>query len=151
HLELFRTLWRKFYVAEEPASAPALRWQAIPKQGHSVVSIVTWERQNLLASIAGAFAVASINILSADIFTRSDNLVLDVFRVCNKNLGPVSDPAEIKTVESNLKGALQDEGFDFAPLIAEVRRRTLRRRPEIEFPTRISIENKSHPTCTLIQ
>jgi [protein-PII] uridylyltransferase len=151
HLELFRTLWRKFYVAEESAYAPALRWQAIPKQGHSVVSIVTWERQNLLASIAGALAVASVNILSADIFTRADNLVLDVFRVRNEKLGAVTDPGEIVTVESNLRLALQDESFDFAPLIAETRRRTLKRGPEIEFPTRISIENKSHPTCTLIQ
>jgi [protein-PII] uridylyltransferase len=50
-----------------------------------------------------------------------------------------------------LRLALQDESFDFAPLIAETRRRTLKRGPEIEFPTRISIENKSHPTCTLIQ
>ena len=151
HLELFRTLWRKLYVAGEPAYAPALRWQTMPTQGHSVVSIATWDRQTLLASIAGAFAVASVNILSADIFTRADNLVLDVFRVRNEKLGPVTDPAEIATVESSLRLALQDERFDFAPLIAEARRRTPVPGPEIDFPTRISIENKSHPTCTLIQ
>jgi [protein-PII] uridylyltransferase len=151
HFELFRTLWRKFYVAGEPAYAPALRWQTIPQQGHSVVSIVTWDRQNLLASIAGAFAVASVNILSADIFSRADNLVLDVFRVRNEKLGPITDPAEIVTVESSLRLALQDERFDFAPLIADARRRAPKQGPEIEFPTRISIENKSHPTWTLIQ
>jgi [protein-PII] uridylyltransferase len=151
HLELFRTLWRNFYVAEESAYAPALRWQPIPEEGHSVVSLVTWERQNLLASIAGAFAVSSINILSADIFTRADNLVLDVFRVRNEKLGPVTNASDIAKVESSLRLALQNERFDFAPLIATVRRRTAKGGPEVEFPTRISIENKSHPTCTLIQ
>ena len=151
HLELFRKLWRKFYLENEPAYAPALHWQAIPEQGHNVVSIATWERQNLLASIAGAFAVASVNILSADIFNRSDNLVLDVFRVRNEELGPVTNPKEIATMESTLRLALENELFDFAPLIAKVRRRTPKRGTEIDFPTRISIENKSHPTCTLIQ
>ena len=151
HLELFRTFWRNIYLANEPAFAPALRWEALPEQGHSTVSIVTWDRQHLLASIAGAFAVASLNILSADIFIRGDNLALDVFRVRNEKLGPVTSEAEIATVESNLRLALKDERFDFAPLLAEVRRRSTRRGPGIDFPTRISIENKSHPTCTLIQ
>jgi [protein-PII] uridylyltransferase len=54
-------------------------------------------------------------------------------------------------VESTLRTALQSERFDFAPLLAEVRRPRAPRTPEIDFPTRISIENKSHPTCTLIQ
>jgi len=151
HLDLFRALWRKIYVEGAPAFAPALRWEALPEQGHSVVSIATWEQRHLLASIAGAFAVASLNILSADIFIRGDNLVLDVFRVQNQKLGPVTNPAEMETVESNLQLALGAESFDFAPLISNVRGRKATRRPEIDFPTRISIENKSHPSCTLIQ
>jgi [protein-PII] uridylyltransferase len=105
----------------------------------------------LLASIAGAFAVASVNILSADIFVRGDNLVLDVFRVRNKGLGPVTDQREIATVESVLRMALQPERFDIAPLLAEARRKDTRPPAEIEFPTRIIIENKSHPASTLIQ
>lgn len=151
HLELFRTLWRNIFLRDESATAPALRWEALPEQGHSVVSICTWDRQHLLASIAGAFAVASVNILSADIFVRGDNLALEVFRVCDKTLGPVTDPREIATVESVLRTALEEERFNFNPLLASVRRKTAARSPEIDFPTRISIENKSHPTCTLIQ
>ncbi len=151
HLDLFRTLWHKIYLEDVPSFAPALRWEALPEQGHSVVSICTWDRQHLLASIAGAFAVASVNILSADIFIRGDNLVLDVFRVRNKQLAPVTDAREIVTVESTLRTALQTERFDFAPLLADVRPETAGRAPELDFPTRITIGNESHPTCTLIQ
>jgi [protein-PII] uridylyltransferase len=151
HLDLFRTLWHKIYLEEEPAFYPALRWNAVPEQGHSVVSICTWDRQHLLASIAGALAVASVNILSADIFIRGDNLVLDVFRVRNMRLGPVTDTREIVTVESTLRTALQAERFDFAPLLANVRRETAERASELDFPTRITIGNEIHPTCTLIQ
>ncbi len=151
HLDLFRTFWRQIYLGGEPAYAPAVRWEAVPEQGHSVVSIGTWDRQHLLASIAGAFAVASLNILSADIFIRGDHLVLDVFRVRNEKLGPVTNPGEIALVESTLCTALQDEHYDFAPLLAKVRGPGAKPAPEMDFPTRISVENKSHPTSTLIQ
>ncbi len=151
HLDLFRGFWRDLYLSDEPAFVPAVRWEAQPEQGHSVVSICTWDRLQLLASIAGAFAVASVNILSADIFVRGDNLVLDVFRVCNTKLGPVTDPHEIATVESVLRIALEGERFDMTPLLANVRRKATKRSQEIDFPTRITIENKSHPASTLIQ
>ncbi len=151
HLDLFRGFWRGLYLSDEPAFVPALRWEAQPEQGHSVVSICTWDRLQLLASIAGAFAVASVNILSADIFVRGDNLVLNVFRVCNTKLGPVTDPHEIAIVESVLRIALEGERFDMTPLLASVRRKGAKRSQEIDFPTRIMIENKSHPASTLIQ
>jgi [protein-PII] uridylyltransferase len=151
HLNLFRVLWRNIYFADEPGEAPAIQWEAVPEQGHSVVSIVGWDRRHLLADIAGAFAVAGLNILSADIFVRGDNLVLDVFRVRNERLGAVIDPGQMKTVESTLRLALKEERFDFAPLLAKIRLRGRQAAPEIEFPTRISIENKTHPTSTLIQ
>ncbi|MGH8164758.1 MAG: hypothetical protein ACREP1_10535, partial [Rhodanobacteraceae bacterium] len=117
HLELFRTFWRGMYLEGEPAYAPALHWEAQPEQGHSVVSICTWDRRQLLENIAGALAVASVHILSADIFVRGDNLVLDVFRVRNRQLGPVSDPREISLIESTRRMALQHERVDFAPLL----------------------------------
>ncbi|HEY1769754.1 MAG TPA: [protein-PII] uridylyltransferase [Chthoniobacterales bacterium] len=151
HLELFRTLWRALYLEEQPAYAPALNWEPQPEQGHSVVSICTWDRLQLLESIAGAFAVASINILSADIFVRRDNLALDVFRVSNKRNAAVSDAREMTLFESTLRNALQNERHDFAPTLAAVRSRMTKRAPEIEFPTRVSIENRSHPTSTLIE
>ncbi len=151
HLDLFRSFWRGLYLGDEPAHLPALRWEAQAEQGHSVVSICTWDRQQLLASIAGAFAVASVNILSADLFVRGDNLVLDVFRVRNEKFGPVSDPREIATVESVLRIALAGERFDMTPLLANVRRKSRKVTQEIEFPTGITIENKSHPASTLIQ
>jgi UTP:GlnB (protein PII) uridylyltransferase len=46
---------------------------------------------------------------------------------------------------------LEGERFDVLPLLANIRRRGSKSAPEIEFPTRIIIENKSHPTSTLIQ
>ena len=151
HLELFRTFWRNIYLGDQPAAAPTVRWEAFPAQGHSVISIVTWDRRHLLADIAGALAVASLNILSADIFIREDNLVLDVFRVSRDKLGAVTDPKQMEQVDQILREALQEERFDFAPMLANVRRRAPKGAPGVDFPTRITIENKSHPSYTLIE
>ncbi len=151
HLELFRTLWRGIYSELQPTLAPALRWESQPERGHTVVSLCTWDRPHLLERIAGAFTVASINILSADIFIRGDNLVLDVFRVRNRRLGQVDDSREIALVESTLTSALQKERFDFTALLASGRKKNAKGAPDVDFPTRIIIDNKSHPTTTLIQ
>ena len=70
------------FAPDESALPPAIKWEAFPEQGHSIASFCTWDRRQLLAKIAGSFSVVPINILSADIYTRGDNLVLDVFRVC---------------------------------------------------------------------
>jgi [protein-PII] uridylyltransferase len=54
-------------------------------------------------------------------------------------------------VQQKLRRALQDETFDFLPGIEKAKRQTRRLAPGIEFPTRIAIDNKTHPTYTLIE
>ncbi len=46
--------------------------------------------------------MAQLNILSADVFTRTDNLVLDIFRVCSTNFEAVTDEKSIALVEKKL-------------------------------------------------
>ncbi|PYL59660.1 MAG: hypothetical protein DMF31_06145, partial [Verrucomicrobia bacterium] len=43
------------------------------------------------------------------------------------------------------------ETFDFLPGIEKAKRQTRRLAPGIEFPTRIAIDNKTHPTYTLVE
>jgi len=81
------------------ATGPAVKWEAFPGQGHSIVSFCTWDREQLLAKIAGSFSVVPINILSADIFSRGDNVVLDIFRVCDTKDRAVTDKRDFELVE----------------------------------------------------
>ena len=152
HLKLFRSFLENVSSRGAHSLAPAVEWKVLPEQGHSVVSFYTWEREQLLAKIAGSFSVVPINILSADIFPRGDNAVLGVFRVCNTKAHAVTNPQDFERVEQTLRRALEDERFDFLPLIEKAKRQTRHRfAPEIEFPTRIAIDNKTHPTYTLIE
>jgi len=153
HLRLFRSFFESAYGGDNGSSLqPAIRWNPRPDQGHSEVWICTWNRKNLLAKLAGSFTMVPLNILSADIFTRDDNLVLDIFRVCNTNFEAVDDKNEIAMVEKTLTQALTNEDLDFAPLLAKARKRnTYHLAQELDFPTRILITNESSPHYTLIE
>jgi [protein-PII] uridylyltransferase len=152
HLKLLRTFLQNVTSSEGHPLAPALGWKSLPHEGHSVVSFWTLEREQILAKIAGSFSVVPINILSANFFPRADNIVLGVFRVCDTKARAVTDPAQFETVEQTLRGALEAENFDFLPLIEQAMLQSRRRlAPVIEFPTRIVVDNKTHPTYTLIE
>ena len=150
HLKLFRS-FLKNVSSQGEFLAPAVKWKAVPGQGHSVVTFCTWERERLLAKIAGSFSVVPLNILSADIFPRGDNVLLGIFRVCDTKGRPVINPRDFELVEQTLRRALEDEKFDFLPLIERAKREILRVAPPIEFPTRISIDSKTHPLYALIE
>ena len=161
HLKLFRCFLENvssppqdgFAAANggEFSLAPAIKWKIVPEQGHSVVTFCTWERERLLAKVAGSFSVLPLNILSADVFPRGDNVVLGIFRVCDTKARPVTSPRDFELVEQTLRRALEDESFDFLPLIEKAKRQSRHLAPAIEFPTRIAIDNKTHPTYTLIE
>ncbi|MDQ6656470.1 MAG: hypothetical protein M3Y80_11740, partial [Verrucomicrobiota bacterium] len=153
HARLFRDFLRRLYDGVEPPLMPAINAVAFPVKGHSTVSLCTWDRQQLLSKIAGAFAAVPLNILSADIHTRGDNVALDIFRVSDLNARAVTDPKQLQRFEEMLRSAVADEEFDFTPLLEQARRKVAAKstRGEFEFPTRIIADNKSHPDYTLVQ
>ncbi|MFL6583872.1 MAG: [protein-PII] uridylyltransferase, partial [Chthoniobacterales bacterium] len=152
HVQLFRRFLQKLFTPDESPIAPAISWEAYPQQGHTIVSVAGWDVQQLLAKIAGSVAVVPLNILSADIYARGDNLVLDVFRVCDIYNRAAGDPRDYALVEMTLRHSLETEEFDFGPLL-ERARKTIPKRAvrEIEFPTRIAVDNKAHRVYTLVQ
>ena len=152
HLQLFRKFFTNLYREPKPSMVPAIKWEAFPEQGHSIASFCSWDRRELLAKIAGSFSTIPINILSADIYSRGDHLVLDVFRVCDARSKAVTDPQEMAEVEETLRQSLENEHFDFQPLIAKAREKNRDPNPqEIDIATKITIDNKAHPAYTLVQ
>lgn len=151
HVRLFRAFLERRFSGRGVPFSPAMRWITHAHQGHSEVWVCGWDRKELLARIAGSFSTVQLNILSADIFTRGDSLVLDIFRVCNTRFEAVTDEEDIAEVEKRLGESLESEEFDFTPLIAKAMRKyDFRLAQELDFPTRIIIDNDAHPTYTLV-
>ncbi len=155
HLQVIRQFlaYRQEHGEPSAALAPAISWKPQPDRGHTECRVCTWERPGLFARIAGSFAASGLNILSADIFTRADNLAVDIFRVCTPSQRAVMEPRDFAAVESVLRQALQPEPFDFGPLLQKARRRLrpLRTAQELDFPTRTVITNQATDLYTLLE
>ncbi len=61
----------------------------IEHEGHTEIVICTRDQRQIMAKICGALAVNDINILRADVNTRADDVVLDIFQVTNIDGSPV--------------------------------------------------------------
>jgi len=152
HLRLFRSFFENASAEHDRALAPATSWEAFPQFGHSAASLCTWPRQHLLAKIAGSFSVVPLNILSADIFPREDHTILAIFRVCDMKGRAVTEGGDRELVEKTLRDALLVDAFEFAPLLEQARDKIQHQRlQELEFPAGIAIDNRAHPTYTLVQ
>ncbi len=151
HLRLFRSFVELRVRNPSLALSAALKWHSKPDQGHSEFWICTWDRAALMAKIAGSFATASINILSADVYTRVDNLMLAIFRVCDTSFRPVSDERDLQQVESVLQASLEKIDYDFTPLMEKAKKRTAFHLPiGLELPTKLMISNEINSGYTVI-
>ena len=151
HVELFRHFYNACCFGPTPL-APVMRWEAFPEEGHTTLTLCSWDRQQLLSQIAGSISLVPLNILSADIYTRGDNVALDVFRVSDLSGSAVTDPRDMALVEATLKKALETEAFDLSGSLEEVRKKGRRRiMTDLEFPSRVSVDNHTDPHFTLIE
>lgn len=153
HLRLFRGFFKKL-VDDKPDAGllPTLEWIEHPDQGFSELIVASWDRHLLLARIAGALAASNINILGADLFQRSDDLVLDIFRVCTTNLTPVSNERTKGRVRTLIEEAFQNTHFDFSGAI-KANRAPLKEFEGVagEVPQRIHLNTEISAECTVLE
>jgi len=153
HVRQFHQFFQQVVSEETEASIlPLMVWTDHVEQGHSELTVTGWDRHLLLARISGALAAESINILSADLYQRSDQLVLDIFRVCNTNFSHVTSKTAKQRVETSVRKAFDSSDFDFASIIA-AKSKPLPGYEEVvaEIPQRVKINNELAADQTVIE
>lgn len=155
HVKLFHRFFRQVRKATNESLIPVLGWEARPNEGYSLLEVAGWNRHHLLAKVAGALATRNLNILSADLYTRADDLVLNIFRICTATFNPVTSPREIERI-----GKLLEQEFDvgekevnFRSLIEQrIAPSIIREEPlNIEIPQRVSIHNDDDEDSTILE
>jgi len=111
-IKLVHEFFVKQLEAEGNPLIPVVRWEDKPLEDHSQVGIVTWDRDQLFTKIVGSFAVAGLNILSADIWTRADHIVIDAFRVCTNQMNAVTHKLDRQAFETALAKSLTEMEYD---------------------------------------
>lgn len=132
---------------------PVVNWRDQPDRGCNAVKVCTWDRAGLFWKIAGSLSAAGLNILSAQIFTRSDGIVLDTFYVNDAKTGVLAGPDQRDTFEDVINRALTGEEVDFRALIArrKITRPAYQAYVGERMATRIGFDNDSSDTRTVIE
>lgn len=144
----------RLQISEEDSPlTPVVNWHNEPDRGYNTVKVCTWDRAGLFTKIAGSFSATGLNILSAQIFTRTDGIVLDEFFVIDAKSGSLADRAQRDEFEKILNRVLNDEEVDFKPLIArqKVTRPLYQAYTGEQMPTRIHFDNEASEARTLIE
>jgi len=142
----------KFQLTHDDASLkPIVHWRHFPDQGHSEVTVVTWDRDYLFARVTGSFTASSLTILKADIFTRSDDIAIETFFVATERLEAVTDQRDRVAFEKILNQAMSTEQFDFNTAFAK--RAAKPRFPAYdasEIPVKVSVDQRASRSYTLL-
>lgn len=135
------------------ALAPVTRWHHHRDRGYTDVRVCTWDRPGLFSKITGTLSAVGLNILSAQIFTRNDGIVLDVFSVTDGRTGSLAEPQQTDKFDQLLRRVLTNEEVDLTALIAkQTRARTLYQAYSGEqIPTQIVLDNEASDDRSLIE
>jgi [protein-PII] uridylyltransferase len=142
----------KYQITHDDASLqPVVHWRHFPEQGHSEVTVVTWDRYHIFARVTGAFATCNLTILKADIFTRTDDIAIETFFVSTERLEAVTDQRDRTAFEKILFQAMSMEQFDFPKAFAK---RVVKPRFPVydpsEMPTQVSVDLRASRSHALL-
>ena len=109
HVQLIHRLIESVSMDQAESSlTPIVEWVDDVGSSQSSVTVVTWDRAGLFSRMAGAFAVAGINIISCRAYSRSDDVAIDFFRV----VLPVDKEAHAKTIFAEALSRSLAQGID---------------------------------------
>ncbi len=132
------------------ALSPVVGWIDHPEQSHTEVTFVTWDREKVFSKIAGVLALSGFSILSAEIFTRADNIVVDTFRISNEMSAAVTHPRDQKKVRDLMEKVFSNPDFDFNAVLP-AKKGIMRLGLEgLDFPTKITFDTRSSLQSTLL-
>jgi [protein-PII] uridylyltransferase len=103
------------------ALTPIITWQNQPDRGYTSVTVCTWDRDRLFSNITGCLTAAGLNILSAEILTRTDGVILDTFCVTDARSGLLANRDERDKFESLMQKVLTGAPVDLPALIAKTK------------------------------
>ena len=138
---------------QENPLTPIVSWDNLPDRGCNAVTVCTWDRAGLFWKIAGSLSAAGLNILSAQIFTRTDGIVLDTFYVHDARTGNLAGVEQRDIFEDVLNKALTGEEVDFHALIGrqKITRPVYQAYSGERIGTRVGFDNESSDTRTVIE
>jgi [protein-PII] uridylyltransferase len=141
HFELMGALGERALVC---------RHRHFPELEFSEFIVATRDQPGLFSKIAGVLTANNLNILSARITTRADDVALDVFRVSHGAGGMAMEEERWLRVEHDLEAVLAGER-DLEAMVAEAQRaRVASGRFMRRVGTEVTVDNRSSEQYTVV-
>jgi [protein-PII] uridylyltransferase len=137
---------------EVNALTPIITWQNEPDRGYTSVTVCTWDRDRLFSNITGCLTATGLNILSAEILTRTDGVILDTFCVTDARTGLLANRDERDKFEHLMHKILTGGAVDLPGLITKTKpvRVNYQSIGGEQIPTLIELDNTTSETRTII-
>ena len=144
HFEMMKELGNRPFVTD---------WKQSQKGPYTLLSVCTHDRPGVLASIAGALTGSGLDILSVEIFTRDDGIVVDWFKVCEAMGASAVQPVgegRFATIDADIGAALEGS-LNLASAVDRQRARQMRRRRKRATPPVVRFDEADEPGRTVIE
>ena len=146
----------KFFAADEAAAddkSADLRWVDRPDRAYTELVVACWNSKDLLEKVCCALASEELNIIAADVYTRTDNVVCDIFQVCTTDHQPITNANVKKRVATKVKELVRQEEYDPSKYLKKKKNYLRKDTSEggIPFPVRAFTNNHLSSTCTAIE
>lgn len=83
HLQTIHHFFERLVDPRYHGACPLMAHRHEPDEGYTEVVVCTWDRTGLFSQFAGSVASVNLNICDASIYTRSDDVALDIFKLCD--------------------------------------------------------------------
>ncbi len=156
HIKSTATFLKRANSAPEGEFHCDMRWIDRDDRALTELVVAAWNRPLLLEKVCCALAAQEINIISADVYTRLDGVVCDIFQVCTIDHEPVTSKRDRQRVLDTFRAINQnpDPYADYHPEKYLKPKTNLLRTDSSEggipFPTLVQVSNELSSTCTAI-
>jgi [protein-PII] uridylyltransferase len=146
---------RHLLMIKDLRSGPLItEWQTVEEEGCAELTVCTQDSAGLFARLAGTLTACGINILSADLYTREDGLVIDTLRVCEVGAHRLVRAERRDRVNRELKAAIEGR-FDVAAEVEKYLAKTAssrkRRKRQVQTRPTVRFDSEASATSTVIE
>lgn len=78
------------------------------QQGCTKLLVCTWDRVGLLTKLSGYLSALRLNVIRAEVYTRADDIALDVFWLCTADQQHITDSERLHQLAFLLEGGLSE-------------------------------------------
>ncbi len=136
---------------KDPRFPSVILWRDYPDKGYTEFVISARNQPFFIEKLCCALASQQVNILSAEIFTRPDGIILDILRICTVRHEPVTDARTRKRVEAAFADIQSTSEYTPEKYLQKKRNFLTKPQEGIAFPVRAWVRGDISPCVAVVE